>query len=292
MPQVIEHAEKQHDIEGADAFRGEIHHVDIDVLHSRPEHLARQRKPRLRRPTRCRATSNNRRRRRALRRAARIRRKRIRPMRRCRAPRARPGMPGSWTLASRCGESSTPLSSPRCPGRWCDTSGSHPRAPAAPRSTFGSILSCGAARTPPCTKMKRSMAEWKDTLNLPRTDFPMKANLQTAEPQALARWKEMRLYERIREHRAGRPEVRAARRAAVRERPDPPRHRDEQDPQGSRGQVADDDGLRRAVRARLRLPRPADRIEGRSRARPEEARHVDCRVPARLPRLRRRASST
>ena len=35
------------------------------------------------------------------------------------------------------------------------------------------------------------MADWKDTLNLPRTGFPMKANLQTAEPQALARWKEM-----------------------------------------------------------------------------------------------------
>jgi isoleucyl-tRNA synthetase len=49
------------------------------------------------------------------------------------------------------------------------------------------------------------MADWKDTLNLPRTDFPMKANLQTAEPQALARWKDMGLYERIREHRQGRP---------------------------------------------------------------------------------------
>ncbi len=49
------------------------------------------------------------------------------------------------------------------------------------------------------------MADWKDTLNLPRTDFPMKANLQTAEPQALARWKEMGLYERIRESRRGRP---------------------------------------------------------------------------------------
>ena len=48
------------------------------------------------------------------------------------------------------------------------------------------------------------MADWKDTLNLPRTDFPMKANLQTAEPQALARWKEMGLYERIREARRGR----------------------------------------------------------------------------------------
>jgi isoleucyl-tRNA synthetase len=49
------------------------------------------------------------------------------------------------------------------------------------------------------------MADWKDTLNLPRTDFPMKANLQTAEPQALARWKEMGLYELIRESRKGRP---------------------------------------------------------------------------------------
>ena len=63
------------------------------------------------------------------------------------------------------------------------------------------------------------MADWKDTLNLPRTDFPMKANLQTAEPQALARWKEMGLYEQIRERRARPPEVRPARRPALRERP-------------------------------------------------------------------------
>jgi isoleucyl-tRNA synthetase len=49
------------------------------------------------------------------------------------------------------------------------------------------------------------MADWKDTLNLPRTDFPMKANLQTAEPQALARWEAMGLYEQIRKERTGRP---------------------------------------------------------------------------------------
>ncbi|CAN5677104.1 isoleucine--tRNA ligase [soil metagenome] len=49
------------------------------------------------------------------------------------------------------------------------------------------------------------MSDWKDTLNLPRTAFPMKANLQTAEPQALARWEEMGLYAKIREVRAGRP---------------------------------------------------------------------------------------
>ena len=49
------------------------------------------------------------------------------------------------------------------------------------------------------------MLNWKDTLNLPRTSFPMKASLQTIEPQAIARWDEMGLYERIRERRAGAP---------------------------------------------------------------------------------------
>ena len=49
------------------------------------------------------------------------------------------------------------------------------------------------------------MPEWKNTVNLPRTGFPMKANLQTAEPEWLARWQEMDLYGRIRQSRAGRP---------------------------------------------------------------------------------------
>ena len=49
------------------------------------------------------------------------------------------------------------------------------------------------------------MPDWKATLNLPRTDFPMKANLQAAEPAALARWKEMGLYDRIQKSRVGRP---------------------------------------------------------------------------------------
>jgi isoleucyl-tRNA synthetase len=49
------------------------------------------------------------------------------------------------------------------------------------------------------------MPEWKDTVNLPRTGFPMKANLQTAEPEAIARWEAMDLYGRIREKRRGAP---------------------------------------------------------------------------------------
>jgi len=47
--------------------------------------------------------------------------------------------------------------------------------------------------------------ELKATLNLPRTAFPMKASLPKNEPQMLERWEKMRLYERIREARQGRP---------------------------------------------------------------------------------------
>ena len=49
------------------------------------------------------------------------------------------------------------------------------------------------------------MPDWKDTLNLPRTGFRMKASLPTTEPQAIARWHEMDLYGRIRERRTGAP---------------------------------------------------------------------------------------
>jgi isoleucyl-tRNA synthetase len=44
---------------------------------------------------------------------------------------------------------------------------------------------------------------YKDTLNLPRTDFPMKANLATREPEMLKAWQETRLYEQIQKARAG-----------------------------------------------------------------------------------------
>jgi isoleucyl-tRNA synthetase len=49
------------------------------------------------------------------------------------------------------------------------------------------------------------MPEWKDTVNLPRTGFPMKANLPTSEPDTLARWAAMDLYGKIRARRAGAP---------------------------------------------------------------------------------------
>ncbi len=45
----------------------------------------------------------------------------------------------------------------------------------------------------------------KSTLNLPKTDFPMKANLPQNEPKMLARWEKERIYDRIREAHKGQP---------------------------------------------------------------------------------------
>ena len=45
--------------------------------------------------------------------------------------------------------------------------------------------------------------DYKDTLNLPRTDFPMKADLVTHEPQRLEKWQAANLYGKIQEARAG-----------------------------------------------------------------------------------------
>jgi isoleucyl-tRNA synthetase len=46
--------------------------------------------------------------------------------------------------------------------------------------------------------------DYRDTVFLPRTDFPMKAGLAQKEPAILARWAEIGLYKRLREARAGR----------------------------------------------------------------------------------------
>jgi isoleucyl-tRNA synthetase len=43
---------------------------------------------------------------------------------------------------------------------------------------------------------------YKDTLNLPRTDFPMKANLAQREPELLKKWEETRVYQQIQKTRA------------------------------------------------------------------------------------------
>src|SRR5947199_7811501 len=47
--------------------------------------------------------------------------------------------------------------------------------------------------------------DYKATLNLPRTDFPMKANLAQREPEMVRRWTETRVYERLLAANAGKP---------------------------------------------------------------------------------------
>lgn len=47
--------------------------------------------------------------------------------------------------------------------------------------------------------------DYKNTLNLPRTDFPMKADLVQREPERLAKWEKEGLYRRIQEARLNAP---------------------------------------------------------------------------------------
>ena len=51
----------------------------------------------------------------------------------------------------------------------------------------------------------KNESDYKHTLNLPQTDFPMKANLASREPETLKRWQEMDLYGKLRAARHGQP---------------------------------------------------------------------------------------
>src|SRR5690348_11049021 len=53
--------------------------------------------------------------------------------------------------------------------------------------------------------MESPNVDLKQTINLPKTSFPMKANLPQAEPKMLAREEEEKLYHKIQASRAGRP---------------------------------------------------------------------------------------
>ena len=50
------------------------------------------------------------------------------------------------------------------------------------------------------------MTDYRDTLFLPKTDFPMRAGLPKKEPEWLAHWNKIGLYERLREQSKGKPQ--------------------------------------------------------------------------------------
>ena len=57
--------------------------------------------------------------------------------------------------------------------------------------------------------------DYSKTLNLPQTDFPMRAGLPEKEPAIVKRWQEMGMYRKLREDAAGPAACRAEEAAAV-----------------------------------------------------------------------------
>lgn len=53
--------------------------------------------------------------------------------------------------------------------------------------------------------MHMQQQDYNQTLNLPQTEFPMRAGLPQREPQMLAEWEQNKLYEKIMEKNAGKP---------------------------------------------------------------------------------------
>ena len=53
--------------------------------------------------------------------------------------------------------------------------------------------------------MSAETPDYKTTLNLPKTDFPMRAGLPKREPEWLARWADMGIYDRLREKEGRKP---------------------------------------------------------------------------------------
>ncbi|ODA67203.1 Isoleucine--tRNA ligase [Methyloligella halotolerans] len=67
-----------------------------------------------------------------------------------------------------------------------------------------SELASNKTAEPASGSKEESGRNWSDTLFLPKTDFPMKAGLPQREPELIARWNEIRLYDRLREEAKGR----------------------------------------------------------------------------------------
>ena len=49
----------------------------------------------------------------------------------------------------------------------------------------------------------RTMSDYKHTLNLPETEFPMRGMLPKREPARVEQWQKLDIYQRLREARQG-----------------------------------------------------------------------------------------
>ena len=96
-----------------------------------------------------------------------------------------------------------------------------------------------------------SMAmDYKHTINLPETAFPMKADLARREPDVQKFWEEQGIYAKLREIARGRPTFILHDGPPYANGDDPSRPRHQQGAEGHRREVAHARRLRRAVRAR------------------------------------------
>ena len=50
--------------------------------------------------------------------------------------------------------------------------------------------------------MCAEIPDYKDTLNLPKTDFPMRAGLPKREPEWLAKWENIKVYDTLRQKKS------------------------------------------------------------------------------------------
>ena len=81
--------------------------------------------------------------------------------------------------------------------------------------------------------------DYKSTLNLPKTDFPMRAGLPKREPEWLARWEQIGIYDRLRD----KAKDGGRKRPALCQRPSPHRSRAQQNHQGHDRALPPDDGF-------------------------------------------------
>src|SRR5712691_7500479 len=119
--------------------------------------------------------------------------------------------PPSRRAAARCSRCTCSIFPATSTGRTCASS-SCTRS-ATRRSTPTSMRSrprSGATARPRgasfwITAMPENKTDYKKTLNLPDTPFPMRGDLARREPQWVKEWQEKKIYEKIREASRGRP---------------------------------------------------------------------------------------
>ena len=142
------------------------------------------------------------------------------------------------------------------------------------------LLSCKLDR-------RRQVADYKSTINLPETGFPMKADLAQREPKMLAAWESQRPVREDSRHLAR--AVRASCCTTARRTPTARRTSATSSTRCSRTSWSSRitlDGYDSPYVPGLGLPRPAHRAPGREEARPRRRQAQREGIPRRLPQVR------